>query len=231
MRQSRGRSLSKIIIASSLFALLLAAPIHVIFATTYDSTITISPSDTGALTWFRFDELGDVNDSTGDCGVESPCFSFQLNTDTSTTSGANFYQALMYVYPDHVYWNWAIGCDPTCSYEGSGSSNFNPSLLNNSENVFIMAINDGSSSIGWGATSCDTSIDEAAYSFQFLVVNLSSCGTSDGWSGNPGSSEMAAGAPQLYSERPGFSVLRRQFNLSWNAGQWRAIQRKPWNLR
>ncbi len=146
----------------------------------------------GVVTWFYFDETGYITDSGNNCGntTLSQCFTYQLNTNTSPTTQGDFNQAIMYSDYHTVYWNDFIGCNNTsCNYYGVGttySPTWSNSYFNNTNNVFVLAINAGSSSIGWGVTSCNTQFTESGYTFQYFVLNLSTCSSSKSYYETPG---------------------------------------------
>ena len=154
-------------------------------------TIQLSTGDHGVLTWYYFNELGYTTDSANQCGTNvSPCFSYQLNTDLIVGNVANFYQGVMIVTPSTWWWEAFIGCPTSgsCSYAASSASYYSPSMLNSSNNVFVMAIDAGSNSLSWGVTSCNNQFTEPAYSFEFFVLSMSACTVSDSSTITPGSS-------------------------------------------
>jgi hypothetical protein len=172
----------------AIFFSLVLLSIPVSFGWNYSETV--SPTDSAVLTWFYFPEMGTVTDNTAtNCGstTVSPCFSTQLNTDTSVGNVANFDQAILIAKPTVLYWEDAIGCTTTCTWLNTGGSMLS-SLLNTTNNVFVLAINAGSSTAYWGITSCNYSFSTAAYSFGFLTLNTSTCTASNKWTDSPGSS-------------------------------------------
>ena len=151
-------------------------------------SFSLSSSDYGVLTYWYFNETGYTTDSQNQCGSPplpvSQCFSFQLNTDTSVGTTANFYQAVLSVYPGSIAWTDWIGCPPpgqgSCAYQGGHSITGGRSLLNGTTNdIFVMAIDPNQYGVAWGITSCSYSFTQPAYSFEFFILNLSTCTASN----------------------------------------------------
>jgi hypothetical protein len=162
------------------------------------NTISISTADYGAVTWFYFNETGYITDSLHGCGTShlSQCFTEQLNTNTTPGNMPNFYQAVLNVVPDgNGGWLWDgwIGCCDSgggYTYLGGSSSGSADSMLNSTNNVFVMAINAGSSGNSYSITSCNYQFTQPAYSFEFFVLNLSTCTASHALTLEPTSSDF-----------------------------------------
>jgi hypothetical protein len=151
---------------------------------------TVSPNDVAVASYFWFPEMGTVTDSSSsNCGstTASPCFGTQLNSDTSVGDVSDFYQAALIAKPTALYWQDWIGCNSSCSYSDSGGA-MSSSLLNTTNNIFVLSINAGSSSVTWTVTSCNYSFSTAAYSFTHLTFNTSTCTASNSWTDTAGSS-------------------------------------------
>ena len=169
---------------------------------TYES-VTVSPTDYAVLTHFFFQESGTTTDSQSQCAIFpplSPCFTVQLNTDDSSFGLSNFYQSILYADPSELFWGDAIGCSSTsCTFLKTSLSlspmiTFSNSWLNDSNKVFVLVVNAGSSSETWGITSCNYSFTTPAYSFDHLVLDVSTCTASDRWTDTPPSGDFTGSA-------------------------------------
>ena len=173
--------------------ILLVPAVH---ATTY-TAISISRTDSSVSTWFTFKEAGHItSSSSGDCSG-SQCFSYQLNTMGSSLSDySNFYQAIMFSIAGYLYFNDEIGCNGTSCAYGADGSEFSTDV-NNTNDVFVLAINAGSSTEGYTVTSCNVSFNVGAQTFYGMVINMSTCTTSNTFSDN-GATQGDWGSSAIY---------------------------------
>jgi len=157
------------------------------------TSISIEYADWGAVTWFYFDETGYITDNNNSCGTDpySQCFSVQLNTDTAAGNQANFDQAALEVYPTISYWQVWLGCPVSgacyVNQEPSSSYEFDTSDLNSTSNVIVLGINAGDSGQSYSITSCNYEFTQPSYSFEFFILNTSTCTSSDAWTDQVGS--------------------------------------------
>src|SRR5438270_13234876 len=88
----------------------------------------------------------------------------------------------------------------SCAYL-SGTTGFGtPSLLNGTTNdIFVMAIDSGSTGVGWGITSCNYAFTQPAYSFEFFILNLSTCTISHSFTDSLSSSHFPALSSNMQS--------------------------------